>query len=123
MSNTKAPRLVVVHHAHLQANGSDPTAFDSSGAPTTYGAPYQALRYGLAFTLMDDGYYGWTGSGYTNTERNWYDELAVDPATGKALAYPDVDTGLGYLGQPVDPPWPSAQANGVYERRFTNAAA
>jgi hypothetical protein len=113
-----------MHHADVQTNGADPSGFDSSGAPTGYGTAYQALRYGLAFTLMDDGYYATTQpSGYGNTARNWFDEFAVDPATGTALTFPNVDAGLGYLGQPTDPAWPAPMANGVYARHFSNAAA
>jgi hypothetical protein len=124
MANTGGPRLVIVHHAKMQTNGADPSGFDSSGAPTGYGPAYQALRYGLAFTLMDDGYYATTQpSGYGNTARNWFDEFAVDPATGTALTFPNVDAGLGYLGQPTDPAWPAPMSNGVYARHFSNAAA
>jgi hypothetical protein len=124
MANTAPPRLVMVHDAKLQANGSDPSAFDSSGNPTSYGPPYRAMRYGLAFTLMDDGYYTTTQtSSYYATERNWFDEFSVDPTTGVAKSFPDVDAGLGYLGQPTDPAWPPPLANGVYVRHFTNAAA
>ena len=124
MKNTGDPKLDIVHHSNLLANGSDPTAFDSSGAPSAYGPPYQALRYGLAFTLMDDGYYATTqNEDYVDTQRNWFDEFAVDPKTGVALSFPDVDAGLGYLGQPTDPAWPAAMANGVYERHFANPAA
>jgi hypothetical protein len=123
MANTVAPRLVLVHHSKLQVNGSDPTGFAADGSPTGYGPPYQAMRYGLALTLMDDGYYATTQtSDYFASERNWFDEYAVDPLTGVALAFPNVDAGLGYLGQPSDPAWPAPLPTGVYERHFTNAA-
>jgi hypothetical protein len=123
VANTVSPRLVLVHHSKLQANGADPSGFTSSGTPTGYGPPYQAMRYGLAFTLMDDGYYATTqDSNYFANERNWFDEFAVDPMTGTALAFPDVDAGIGYLGQPTDAPWPAPLASGVYERHFANAA-
>jgi hypothetical protein len=123
MANTVSPRLVLVHHSKLQANGSDPSGFASNGSPTGYGPPYQAMRYGLAFTLMDDGYYATTqDSSYYASERNWFDEFAVDPTTGTALAFPNVDAGIGYLGQPTDAPWPAPLASGVYERHFANAA-
>jgi hypothetical protein len=123
MAHTGAPQLVMVHHNNLKANGSDPTAFDANGNPAAYGTPYQAARYGLAFTLMDDGYYATaTSSAYLSTGRDWFDEYAVDPATGVALAFPNVDAGLGYLGQPTDAPWPAPLSSGVYERHFRNSA-
>ncbi|HEY1960573.1 MAG TPA: hypothetical protein VGH28_33410 [Polyangiaceae bacterium] len=121
MQNTIAPKLVIVHASHVRTDGSGPTAFDSSGNPTAWGPPGQAMRYSLAFTLMDGGYYATTqNSDYRDTERNWFDELAVDPVTAIALAFPNVDAGLGYLGQPTDLPWPVPLASGVYERHFKN---
>jgi hypothetical protein len=124
MDNTAAPKVVMFHHANLQANGSDPTAFDGSGNPTGFGTPYQAMRYGLAFTLMDDGYYATSQTmDYYDTEQNWFDEYAVDPTTGVALAFPSVDAGLGYLGMPTDAAWPAAMSNGLYARHFTNTAS
>ncbi|MHB1846407.1 MAG: LamG-like jellyroll fold domain-containing protein, partial [Deltaproteobacteria bacterium] len=122
MGNTAAPHDAIFHHAQLAPNGSDPV-YDSSGSAVGTSAPYQALRYGLAFALMDDGYYATTqAAGYYDTARNWFDEFAVDPQTGVALQFPSVDAGLGYLGQPTDAPWPAPLSTGVYERHFRNAA-
>jgi hypothetical protein len=110
--------------AAFNPDGSDGVTYDSSGNVLTSSAPYQGVRHALAACLMGNGYFEVNGEGSTE---NWYDELAVDPTTGVALAYPNVDSGLGYLGQPLATPagaWQTAAwQNGVWKREFQNGIA
>jgi hypothetical protein len=110
--------------AAFDANGSDGVTYDSSGNVLTSSPPYQGLRHALAACLMGNGYFEVNGEGDTE---NWFDELAVDPTTGVALGYPNVDSGLGYLGQPLTSAagaWQTAAwQKGVWKREFQNGIA
>lgn len=76
-------------------------AFHQVGSPTDY----QAVRYGLASCLMDDGYFAFTDAtaGYSGVP--WFDEY--DALLGQALAPPSTA------------PW----QKGVYRRNFENGIA
>jgi hypothetical protein len=68
---------------------------------------YQANRYGLTSTLMDNGYYAVMAPGQLRPE---FDEFfgGKDRSVSK----------LGYLGYPKNPPQTSAWSQGVYRREF-----
>lgn len=68
---------------------------------------YQANRYGLTSTLMDNGYYAVMAPGQTRPE---YDEFfgGKDHSVSK----------LGYLGYPKSLPQTKAWSQGVYRREF-----
>jgi len=86
MAAVAAPKLVI---------------FNQVGSPTDY----QAMRYGLASCLMDDGYYNFTdpSKGYHGVV--WFDEF---------------DAGLG---QATGGPSLTAWQNGVYRRDFEKGIA
>jgi hypothetical protein len=68
---------------------------------------FAAMRYGLASSLMDDGYFSYSDQanpGYTGLPV-WFDEFSVN------------------LGAPLTPPQTVAYANGVYRRDFENGIA
>lgn len=127
MDFLQAPKLGIFGHGGVTADGKD---YLRSTA-------YQASHYGICSCLLGDGYYyasATTGnaaptgsnSSYDCNLRNWFDYFAVNPTTGAALAYPSVDSGLGYLGQAADPPYPttpwlSQGPLGIFRRRFYNA--
>lgn len=73
--------------------------FDQHGDPTDY----QAMRYGLASCLLDDGYYAFTSDGYHGVD--WFDEYDAN------------------LGQAVAPPSMAPWQKGVYRRDFENGIA
>jgi hypothetical protein len=68
---------------------------------------YRVMRYGLASTLMNDGYYDFCPNdgkwGYTQVA--WFDEFDVN------------------LGKAVSPPSKTAWQSGVYKREFENGIA
>jgi hypothetical protein len=104
-ATTGAPKYLIVGHDYVTANGSDP-----------YGPAWQAMRYGLAATLMNDGYY------YANTNPNVYDDSA-----SARLWFDEFDgggRGVGYLGQPLSSTAGAVQtaawSNGVWKREFAN---
>jgi hypothetical protein len=110
--------------AAFNPDGSDGLTYDSNGNALTSSPAYQGMRHALAACLMGNGYFEVNGEGSTE---NWFDELAVDPSTGAALSYPNVDSGLGYLGQPVASAagaWQTAAwQKGVWKREFQNGIA
>jgi hypothetical protein len=61
---------------------------------------YQAMRYGLASCLMDDGYYAFNDSAHENYGVPWFDEYDAK------------------LGAAVSKPQTSAWQSGVYRRDF-----
>ena len=71
---------------------------------------YQLLRYALAMTLLDDGYFSYDPGDYNTLP--WFDEYDL---AGTA--------GTHWLGAPIDPPQSSAWQNGVYRRRFEHGMA
>ena len=66
---------------------------------------YATMRYGLASTLMDNGYYMYSSLVRNYKSRTWFDEFEID------------------LGRAIDPPQSGAWQNGVYRRRFENGMA
>jgi hypothetical protein len=68
---------------------------------------YQANRYGLTSTLMDNGYYAVMAPGTTRPE---YDEFFGGKVHSASK--------LGYLGYPKNPPQTSPWSQGVYRREF-----
>lgn len=78
---------------------------------------YQLLRYGLAFSLMDDGYFAPGCTGYDWSKPRWYDEYGDDSLT-------QVNVKRGYLGtplttRPTTPQW-ALGPMGVWWRAFSN---
>jgi hypothetical protein len=73
--------------------------FDQHGDPNDY----QAMRYGLASCLLDDGYYAFSNDGYSGV--HVFDEYQAD------------------LGQAVSPPSLTPWQKGVYRRDFENGIA
>jgi hypothetical protein len=102
MNMTIAPKLVVCGTI-LNANGSD--------AYTT--TPFQAMRYGIASVLLDDGYYAYSPNGYPDNDLFSFDELGGNPG-GPAV---------GYLGYPTEPPPKAAWQSGVWRREFDHGIA
>lgn len=107
MDMMASPKLETFNQESLHVNGSD--AYNS--------APGQAIRYGIAMSLMNDGYYdgevapNHVGPGYIpgspgypngttayNNPKYWWEE------------YDAGGIGQGYLGQPAD------NANGAVQR-------
>lgn len=117
-----APKLGIFFQTNLSYDGRD-------FYRTT---PYQGSRYGITMCLLGDAYYYAScigngalsnGSGvYDLNIRAWFDEFSVNPTTAAALAYPAVDSGLGYLGFPIDNDAYNRTAwqAGVMRRRFRN---
>jgi len=77
---------------------------------------YQLMRYSLAFTLMDNGYYAPGCTGYDWSKPRWYDEYGDDSLT-------QVNVKRGYLGTPLTtrpstPQWNQGPL-GVWWRAFS----
>lgn len=102
MNLTIAPHLVVCGHG-LAANGSDATT----------ATPYQAMRYGIASVLLDDGYYAYSPDGYPDDQLASYDELGGN----------DGGPPVGYLGYPTQAPPTTAWQSGVWRRDFDGGIA
>jgi hypothetical protein len=98
MNLTIPPKLVVLGHGGMAANGADPYT----------ATPYQAMRYGVASVALDDGYYAFSPDGYPDDVLFWFDELG-----GNAGGPP-----LGYLGYPTQAPPTVAWQSGVWRRDF-----
>jgi hypothetical protein len=89
LANTKAPKTVVL--GACTENGTN---------PATYPAHY---RYGLASTLLEDGYYSWADrahQGYRGLP--WFDESGAP------------------LGTAAEAPPTAPTASGIWLRRYTN---
>lgn len=95
-----APKLGVAGHLNLLADGSDPT-------DTT---PFRAMRYGMASVALEDGYYAYSGTGYSDVDLYSFDELG-----GNEGGPP-----VGYLGYPKSTPPTAAWKSGVWRRDFDN---
>jgi nitrogen fixation protein len=107
--NTGGPQYLLFGHSHLQANGVDASAYDSSGNITAYSSTWQGMRHGLAACLMGNGYYTPTGtSGYSDNTFLWFDE------------FDNAGAGVGYLGQAIDPWQTGPWSNGVWKREYQN---
>jgi len=72
---------------------------------------YQAIRYGLASTLMDNGYYQFGTLGGNGGDAPYFDE------------YDNAGKGIGYLGAATSSPSLTAWQHGVYRRDFQNGIA
>jgi len=108
-------------HSCLSKTGKDP--YRSSTA-------FQALRYGLASCLMGNAAYCPCPNGAADvpTTSNaydgrwmvgfWADEFAVSPGTNQCLAYASAGPGLGWLGDPIDAPFPAVWTQGLRRRKF-----
>jgi hypothetical protein len=115
MINLGGPKLLLFSHDNVQANGSDPLTFNSSGQPASYSPAWQGARYGITAALMNNGYYFANGGDYdeeTVANHRWFDE------------YDNAGAGVGYLGQPVGGsagnPQTGPWSNGVWKREFKN---
>jgi Hypothetical glycosyl hydrolase family 15 len=86
MAQSKSPKLVI---------------FNQQDNPTNY----QAMRYGLASCLMNDGYYAFTSNTKVYSGVYWFDEYNAK------------------LGAAVSTPPTGAWKNGVWRRDFTNGIA
>jgi hypothetical protein len=113
INNLGGSKLMLLSQGTVQANGSDPVTFSSSGQPATYSPAWQGARYGIAAALMNNGYYFADNGVYdeeTVANRRWFDE------------YDNAGRGVGYLGyavasavgNPQTGPW----SNGVWMREF-----
>lgn len=116
MGACRAPKLVVVNHQGLTATGTDPYIGDAG----------RALRMGLSFTAMDNGYYAAQGASESTTGALWMDEYSADPVTGICKHFDgtaaSVGSGMGWAGQMTDDVWPIV-SQGVYIRRGLHAAS
>ncbi|HEU5080165.1 MAG TPA: hypothetical protein VFT72_13210 [Opitutaceae bacterium] len=135
-----SPPKLLIFQQRTKADGSD-AYYNSSGvllagSPT----PWRPMRYGLAACLMKDGYYmpGTDNAGTDTQEYNsngspkyqlisqkWYDEFSVVNGVAQAWTSPNLNAGLGYLGQPVAgangaPQTAARWSNGVWAREFTH---
>jgi hypothetical protein len=110
MDRTAAPHLVVVD-TKLTPDGRlyEPAADRANFAG---GAPYAALRYCLASTLLDDGYFAVKNGGYNQKSVVWFDEFDLAGTSNTS-----------WLGAAIDPPQRKPYQNGVYLRRFEHGAA
>jgi hypothetical protein len=113
LANFGGPKLMILSHANVQPNGSDPLIFNSSGQPVTYSPAWQGVRYGLAAVLMNNGYYSADYGAYdeeTVANHRWFDE------------FDNAGRGEGYLGYPLATaagnPQTAAWSNGVWMREF-----
>ena len=89
LANTKAPKTVVL--GACTENGTD---------PATYPAHY---RYGLASTLLEDGYYSWADLAHQRYRGlPWFDESGAP------------------LGTAAEAPPTAPTASGIWLRRYTN---
>ncbi len=103
LNMTIAPKLALVGHMDVNVDGSDPY--------TT--APYQAMRYVLSSTLLEDGYYAYSPDGYPDNNLFSFDECGGN-AGGPAI---------GYLGYPTQTPPTAAWQKGVWRRDFDHGIA
>lgn len=110
IDHTAAPHLVVFD-TKLTPDGR---LFEPEAERVNYGggAPYAAMRYGLASTLMEDGYFAAKNGGYSLKSAIWFDEY---DRAGAA------DT--SWLGAAIDGPQRQPYQDGVYLRRFEHGAA
>jgi hypothetical protein len=115
MLNFSGTKLMLFSHDNVQANGSDPLSYNSSGQPASWSAAWQGARYGICAALMNNGYYFANGGNYdeeTAANHRWFDE------------YDNAGAGVGYLGDPVGGslgnPQTGAWSNGIWMRQFRN---
>jgi fibronectin type 3 domain-containing protein len=124
LSNTPAePAFVNALAGYHKIMGmlNNPKLLVVIGKTKTLGIEYDAMRYGLAFTLMDNGYFMFS-KGNTSQLHNdagygeappWFDEYDPEGVPG----------GTSWLGEPIDPPQTAPWQNGIYMRRFEFGAA
>jgi hypothetical protein len=96
LSLTDSPKIVVFHNKISDLLNDNPDM-----------GVYQANRYGLTSTLMDNGYYAVMAPGQTRPE---YDEFYGGKTHSASK--------LGYLGFPKSPPQTSPWSQGVFRREF-----
>jgi len=97
----KGPQLLMIN-VHLDQKHSD------NKVPK-----YQYVRYTMAFTLMNDGYYSPNASEQYNVARfQWFDEYDL---AGTATT--------SWMGLAVDPPQLEPWKQGVYRREFQRGLA
>lgn len=115
MLNLGGAKMMLFSQGNVQANGSDPVTFNSSGQPASWSAAWQGERYGITAALMNNGYYFADGGTYdeeTTANQRWFDE------------FDNAGAGVGYLGQPVSGslgnPQSAAWSSGVWMREFKN---
>jgi len=117
-----APKMVGVGVKLPSADGTVTSSWPVGAGTTlttvTAGSAleYQEMRYGLAFTLMDDGYFAPGCTGYDWSKPRWYDEYGDDSLV-------QVNVKRGYLGtpltkRPTTPQWNQGPM-GVWWRAFT----
>ena len=111
------PKLFLFCHSALAADGTD----QDSATPAYSVLPYQAMRYGFATCLQDNGWYTpcTLGYGYQNTW--WFDEFGVDPSTGICQPFASAKPFVGWMGSNwIDNPWTTIIASGktLYARRI-----
>jgi hypothetical protein len=109
VDHTAPPHLVVVD-TKLTPDG---LLYEPATERAGYGggASYAALRYALASTLMEDGYFAVKNGGYNQKAAVWFDEFDL---AGTATT--------SWLGTAIDPPQRRPYQDGVYLRRFQNGA-
>jgi Calx-beta domain len=123
MADLQSPQMLLIEQDNLTSNGTDGIV---SGA-----ANYAAMRYGLTFTLLLNGYYQAKNEDAALPTNIWFDEWSVDPSSGVACGWngsiSSVSSCLGYMGQPTST-WGQVSGsggyqviNGLYVRMFYNA--
>ena len=121
MDAVAAPKLQLFEQSDLSTTGTD---YADATA-------YRAMRYGLAISLMNDGYYNAEGSNHSGSASSilWFDEFSVYNGEGQAIDSAHVFDGIGYLGHPIagehgavqtEPRWPDKGTHGVWAREFEN---
>ena len=116
ISNLKSPQALIVSQ-EVTSTGSDP-----------YGPNWQAMRYGICATLMNNGYYypNLPGEAYDESaaSRLWFDEMSGGGTMNLATGVLTGGLGVGYLGQPsagaAGAVQTAAWSNGVWKREFAN---
>ncbi|HYD83199.1 MAG TPA: putative glycoside hydrolase, partial [Opitutus sp.] len=112
------PKIVLFNQARLGPFTASDVSVANPGADPYDSTSYQAMRYGMACALMNDGYYNACGYTHYATQSliQWYDEF---DAAG---------VGTGYLGYPVagangdvqtGPRWPTKGTHGLWAREFS----
>jgi hypothetical protein len=124
LSNTPAePPFVNALAGYHQIMGmlNNPKLLVVIGKTETLSIEYDAMRYGLAFTLMDNGYFCFSKGNNSELHNDagygqappWFDEYDPEGVAG----------GTSWLGEPIEPPQTAPWQNGVYKREFQFGAA
>lgn len=119
MAILKAGGIGLFVHMGLTSDGRD----NGGTNPGSTVTPYQGLRHGLACCLvLGNAAYCPAGTSHYSVATNialWFDEFAVNRATGIPYATPTSASapGLGYLGRWTDPPQTAPTQGTAYRRR------